>query len=386
MSRLLTSEVPEPVERLSLAEHIRRFWQRRKAFLLVVVLPTTLLAAYLYGIAADEYRSQAHYLVRAGATPPTPSVTLGQSLGLGALGGGQSEATSVSDYLTSQDVVQALGRRMNLVEIFNRPEADAFSRLGTNDPTPEELLRYYRTKVEVRFDAETGITVLTVNAFRAMDAYALATALLALGEQRVNEMNRRSFGDAVAQSERQLNEAESALTRVQTQLTAFRQTQRDVNPTSSADASLKLLTDMQGKLADARAQLTNTQSLIGSNNPQTIALRQRVASLTTELRRQSGTLTGGNSAIAADLGDFERLRMQQEFLAKGYEGASGAYELARQQAVRQQLYIVRVVNPNIPVKALYPKRLTIVTTVFGILLLVFAIGWLIHAGMREHAR
>lgn len=386
MSRLLTSAVPEPVERLSLAAHLRRLWRRNRAFLIVVALPTALVAAYLYGIAADQYRSQAHYLVRAGATPPTPSVTLGQSLGLGALGGGQSEAMSVSDYLTSHDVVEAVSRKLNLVEIFNRPEADVFSRLGRTDPTPEELLRYYRKKVEVRYDAETGITMLTVNAFRASDSYALSSALLALGEQRVNEMNRRSFGDAVAQSQRQLAEAEGALTKVQTALTSFRQTQRDVNPTTSAEANLRLLTDMQGKLAEARAQLANTQALIGGNNPQSVALRQRVASLTAEIGRQSGTLTGGSGAIAADLGDFERLRMQQEFLAKRYDAANASYELSRQQAVRQQLYIVRVVNPNLPVKPLYPKRLTILATTFAILVLVFAIGWLIHAGMREHAR
>jgi len=43
------------------------------------------------------------------------------------------------------------------------------------------------------------------------------------------------------------------------------------------------------------------------------------------------------------------------------------------------------VNPNMPVKALFPERWRILATVLISLLLVYSIGWLIVAGVREHA-
>jgi capsular polysaccharide transport system permease protein len=46
---------------------------------------------------------------------------------------------------------------------------------------------------------------------------------------------------------------------------------------------------------------------------------------------------------------------------------------------------VRVVEPNLPGKALHPQRLKITATVFFSLLLSYAVGWLILAGVREHA-
>ena len=46
---------------------------------------------------------------------------------------------------------------------------------------------------------------------------------------------------------------------------------------------------------------------------------------------------------------------------------------------------MRVVEPNLPQKALYPKRWTIVLSAFIGLLLAYGIGWLIMAGVREHA-
>jgi capsular polysaccharide transport system permease protein len=47
--------------------------------------------------------------------------------------------------------------------------------------------------------------------------------------------------------------------------------------------------------------------------------------------------------------------------------------------------VVPVVDANLPVRALYPERTKIVLTAFLSLLLIYGIGWLIAAGVREHA-
>ncbi|MGI9377962.1 MAG: capsule biosynthesis protein, partial [Tsuneonella suprasediminis] len=65
--------------------------------------------------------------------------------------------------------------------------------------------------------------------------------------------------------------------------------------------------------------------------------------------------------------------------------AQASFQSAREQLLKQQLFIVPVVEPNLPGKALYPKRLSIIAIVFFGLLFAYAIGWLILAGAREHA-
>ncbi len=366
----------------------RRLWRRYKWFVLIVIAPTLLLAAYLYAMASDQYVSEAHFLVRTqGGGDPAPSAG-GITAALGFGGGGaaaSSEAQSVSDYLTSHDVVDTLQKRLNLVALFRRPEADIVSRLPVADPTPEFLLRYYQQQVDVYYDLDNGITTLKARAFRPQDAYQLSRTLLALGEQRVNEMNIRGFSDAVSLSRRQLDEAEKALSEVQTQLTRFRQSERDVDPAGTAQAQIGLVSRLSQELSAARAQLATTQSLIGADSPQVVALRQQIRSLESQLATQNNRLAGGASAIAEGLGGYERLRIQQELLAKRYESASTVYQQARQNAVRQQLYLVRVVEPNMPVKSLYPRRALTLLTVFCALLVIYAIGWLIAAGVREHA-
>ncbi len=373
--------------RLDVATRARRTWRKHKWFFLVVIAPTLLIAAYLYCYAANQYISEAHFLVKTqGGNTTSPATGISAALGFGgAAGGASGEAQSVSDYLTSHDVVDALQKKMNLVEIFRRPEADLISRLPVADPTPEFLLRYYQSQVDVYYDTETGITTLKSRAFRPKDAYLLSRTLLSLGEQRVNEMNIRGFSDAVSLSKRQLEEAERALSQVQAQMTQFRQSERDVDPTGTATAQIALVSRLSQELSAARSQLATTRALIGDDSPQVQALRQQIRSLEGQLAAQNSVLTGGSEAIAVGLGGYERLRIQQELLAKRYDAAATVYEQARQNAVRQQLYVVRVVEANMPVKSLYPKRALTILTVFCGLLVVYAIGWLIAAGVREHA-
>lgn len=362
-------------------------WARRnKWFVIVVLLPTLVAALYYYLIAADQYQSEAHFTVRTSDSSPMPSSGLSQFLGLaGGASQSRADALSVTDFLHSQQAVMAADRALNLVDRFRRPEADIATRLWFSEPTPETLLRYYRKQVDVQMNVETGITTIKVRSFRPTDSYAIINQLLRMGEERVNLINRRSQNDALATARRQLGEAEEALMSIQRRMTAFRQERGDIDPEGSGRAQLGLVTTLEGQLANARAQLNAMRGIIAPSAPQYVATAARVRALEAQAAGQSGKLTAGGSAIAARLGNYQDLRIRQEFAAKRYEVAAANLEKARDAAMKQQLYIVRVVDPNIPVKSEYPQRGKIVLTIFLSLLIAYGIGWLLAAGVREHS-
>lgn len=365
----------------------RDWLQRRRAFLLVVVLPTALVATYYYLIASNQYESEAHFLVRtAGQQQSTGGIGISQALSAATgISAAQGEAISVADYLSSHDVVGVLQKDNGLVARFTRPEADLISRLRSDHPTPERLLRYFQSHVIVKYNTETGITSLVVRTFRPADSLSLTEKLLELGEARVNTLNERSYRDSIAASLRQLSATEVALRAMQTRLTHFRQSRRDIDPQATGQAQLDVVTRLTSELSAARAQLAAMGRMIDPRSPQYRALSARVAALEAQVGSQSSRLTGNDNAIATDVGGYEDLQMQKGFLTKRYEAAAANLDKAREQAIRQQLYIVRVVEPNMPVKSLYPHRERVVGTVFAGLLLAYALGWLIIAGTREHA-
>lgn len=364
-----------------------RAWaRRRRMFLLIVVGPIALTAAYLFLIASNQYESEAHFLVRSIDPVPMPGIGVSQVLSAATgLSAAQGEAMSVADYLTSHDVVARLRREDRLVERFNRPDADILSRLTTADPTPERLLGYYRKQVKVDYNTETGITTLKVRSFRPLDSFELLGKLLSLGEQQVNVLNARSYNDAIDMSRRQLAASEDQLAAVQGRLTHFRTSRNDIDPQASGTAQIGLVTTLTAQLAAGRAQLSAMGQMIDHSSPQYRALAGRVNALQAQVAAQASRLTGGGEAIANDISGYEDLKLRQTFLAKRYEAAASSLEKAREQAIRQQLYVVRIVDRNMPVKALYPQRWRIMLTMTIALLLAYAIGWLIVAGVREHS-
>lgn len=382
------AELPEPIA-ITPEDGARGFWRRRWPFLTTVVLPTALAALYFFGIAANQYESEARFVVRTTQTQqPTGNNGLGQvgqMLGLpGVLNDSVAQSFSIGDYLGSHDAVSALHDKLDLISIFRRPEADYIARLWWPDPSPETLLRFYRRQVDVAFSQDTGITTLRVHAFRPEDARELARLLLMLGEARVNAFNERAMQDAVRIATEELRQAETQVIDIQQALTAFRLSHRDIDPEKTSTGQQTLVSRLEELLAQSRAQLVTMQAQVAPDSPQIIAMRDRVAGIQQQLSAQNTRLTNVEGT-APRMADYQTLLMKQDFAAKRYAGVATALENARENALKQQLYVVHVVEPNLPVRALYPRSTLIVTSVFFSLLVSYGIGWLIVAGVREHA-
>jgi len=388
-------DLPEPAAtrapravpaRPGLAGHLRAWWRARWPFLATVVLPTLLVAVYFFGVAADQYESEARFVVRSTQTQFSNGGNgLGQMLGLaGVLNDSQAQSLSVGDYLGSHDAVRALHGKLDLVALFRRPEADLLSRLWWQDPSAETLLRFYRRQVTIAFSQDTGITTLRVHAFRPGDARALAQWLLTLGEARVNAFNQRAVDDSVRVAAGELAEAEAQVIDAQRALTAFRVDHRDLDPEKTGTGQQTLVAQLEQSLAQARAQLGAMEAQVDRDSPQVVAMRDRLAGLEAQLGAQTSRLVDGRGT-APKMADYQRLMMKQDFAAKRYAAVATALETARENALKQQLYVVHVVEPNLPVRALYPRSALIVTSVFFCLLVSYGIGWLIVAGVREHA-
>ena len=356
-------------------------------FLGLVIAPTLLVAAYYYLVASDQYQSETHILVRS-AEPPRPTVS-----GIGAIltGGGATEAgpeaMSVADYLTSHDVVATLRARLDLVNRYRRPGVDWFSALwGGDQPTDEKLLKYYLAHTKVEVNGTTGITVIRARAFTPQDSYAIATALLALGDRRVNSLNDLAYNDAVASQERQLRQAQGNLSAAQGAINAFRATKADIDPTGTGTAQTGLVTQLTGQLAAARAQQVSVGQTISRSSPQYVALARRVAALQAQVDAQQSKLAGtGGQTIASQVASYNELVMRQQFAQRQYETVQAALDRARQQVIDKHLYLVRVVNPNLPERSQFPQRGRTTLTVFFALLVAYGIGWMLVAGVREHA-
>jgi len=359
-------------------------WTNR-VFLAVVILPTLLAALYFGLVASDQYESSADFVVRRADSMKTGGDS-GQLLGF-ALGSGASETDAyiVQEYLMSHDAVAHLQAKNNLIGIFTRDGVDGFSRLWTTYLTPERLLKFYRKQVVIRADDETSITHLTVHTFRPDDSRAIAESLLEMGEQQVNAINERTYNDQVSNAQRSYDEANHQLGEIEAQFTAYRVGHQDVDPTDTGKAQVTMISGLTANLVGARARMQAMGGAISHSSPQYQAMVRQVQTLEAQVAAQSSRVVGGDHSVANRLGDYEQLVIKRTEIAQVYTVAASQLKQAQADAKRKQLYLIRVVQPNLPVKSEYPLRMQITLTIFGALFFAYAIGWLLWAGVKEHS-
>ncbi len=352
-------------------------------FALAVLLPTLLTAFYLFLIAAPQYVSESRYLLR--GQQRSAASLLGEALNQSGFRAAGEETAGLRDFLLSHDAVRQLRARMDLVGMFRRPEADPLLRLWWSEPEAERLLAYYRGQVKAVVDHDSGITKLVVRTFRPADSLELSRALLALGEERVNALNTRLREESLRIARGELERAEARARDAQAAITTLRQREQAVDPARAAAINVETLGRLEGELTRLRTELQQALSFARPNAPQIQALRARIEGAETQLAEERRRIAAAGTGVTERLGDFERLRLEGEFAARGLAAATQQYERAMSEAQRQALFLVRVVEPNLAERSLFPQPFMTTLYVFAGLSLVYGLGWLLVAGVREHA-
>lgn len=362
----------------------RSLWSRvPRGFLCVVVAPTLLAAIYFFVFSAPRYVSEARFIVR---KPDQPQLS-GAAIALQGVGlsNAQTDAFAVHEYMSSRDSVRDLKQRLDVEAMLGRREGDIFyryPRLGEK-PSAEGLHKALERFVHVGYDARTGISTLKVEAFRPADALALSSALLDGGEKLVNRLNDRSSRDAVAAAAHAHVEAKANLDEVQGRLTALRNREGFVDPTLIIGESAELIGTMRTQIAQLKAERDQLRRE-APGSPMLSNLEGRIAAYEAQVVAERGKIAGSSSSIAPQVAEYQDLVGERELAERQLALATGGLISARQDASRQQMYLERVVNPNRPDVPTEPARWRAVLTVLVSTLLLYFIGWLVWAGVREH--
>lgn len=356
---------------------------RRHPFFFAVLLPTILAALYLFFVAAPQYVSESRYVLR--GQQRSASSLLGEALNQSGFRSAGEDTAGLRDFLLSHDAVRLLRERLDLVGIFRRPEADPLSRLWQAEPQAERLLSHYRSQVKATVDHDSGITTLRVRSFRPADSLELSRALLTLGEGRVNELNARLREESLRVARAEMTRAEERAKEATATLTTFRQREQVVDPSRAAAINVETLGRLEGELTRLRTELQQAQAFARPNAPQIQLLRNRIEGAEAQLAEERRRLAAAGTGVTERLADFERLRLESEFASRALVAATAQYERALSDAGRQGLFLVRVVEPNLAERSLYPQPFLLTLYVFAGLSLVYGLAWLLLAGVREHA-
>lgn len=368
------------------ALELRKIRQRRliTRLALFVLVPTVLAGVYFLALASDQYESHALFTVQSSETRPSFGME-GLLAGLGS--GGGHDALAVRDYVLSRDMLARLDKEQGFVKHYKDANADFISRLRQR-ATFEEAYDYFGRKVTADYDQVSGAITLRVRAFSADKAVQLSTAILAYSEEMVNKLSDRERRDRTAYAEADVKKTEERLSEARKQLILQQQKHEDFNPLQTASASMSIRTQLESELAKARAELMQLKSYMNEDAPQVRAVNEKVKALSAQVAGESRRLVDPKKpgGLGQSLADFEGVMVEKEFAQKAYESSMAAAAMARADADRQHRYVAIIAAPSKPDQATYPHRVRSVLTALLVSFLLFGVGTLVAAAVREHSR
>lgn len=363
---------------------IARWVRSQLLLLLIVVIPGLLGGIYYAFISADQYVSETQFVVR--SPNRNAAGLLSGFLQSTGFVRAQDDSYIVTEFIKSRAAVDALVEKDGLKEIFSRPEADVLNRYPPpwREANSEELFQHYLRFINVHTDSGSGVTTLNVRAFQADDAYRLANALVQHAEELINRLNDRARQDAIRYAQVEVNDSQVRLSDMQKRLTDFRNREALVDPGKQSSAALDMIARLSDDLADSKARLAALDEQ-APRSPQNEALRARVGAMERQISDERARIVGSDGSMAPRIAQYEQLLLEREMAAKMLTSATASLESAKIDAQRQQLYLERIADPNLPDHALYPKRLQ---SFLLLLAICFAIFWIVRffvAQVHEHA-
>lgn len=355
-------------------------------FLITVAIPTLCAVLYFGFIAGDVYVSESRFVVRSAERPSAATSGLGALISGAGFTGAQEDTFTVPDYIQSRDALRLLDATFQLGNNYAHGGVDVFNRFGTvlRGESFEDLYKYYTRKiVTVQHDATSSITTLEVRAPTAEQATQYNTKLLELSEALVNRLNERARNDLVRFARTEVADAQKKAQAAALAVATYRNDKQVLDPERQAGLQLQQVLKLQETLLEAKTQLAQLQTFT-PQNPQIPAARKRVQVIQETIDSETGKATGGNASLARKAADYQRLQLEKEFTDKQLGVVLTAYEQARTQAQRQQLYLERIVEPNLPDVAIEPKRLRSIFATLAIGLVAWGVLSLLVSGIREH--
>lgn len=376
---------PAPVQApLPKPAHIRpRHYVLLVSFIICVLLPFLVSALYLFGVAADQYKSRVSFSVR--------SEEIQNPLdALGALGqistGTSSDADILNEYIRSQKLLEDIAPLVDLQAAYSLPDYDPVFALAPGQPI-EELLHYWNWMTNVSYDAGSGLIDIEVFAFDAQTAHLIATSVMQASSRLVEELSKISREDTTRFALVELDLARERLASARVALGELRAREQIIDPAIDLESRMGVVTALEQQLA---AELIEYDLLIRStrqgdsrreNSERTIAaIEERIAQERNKIGHGSQEEGGALSSV---VGEYEALLADRIFAEQAYVAAAANYDSALAEARRKSRYLAAHIPPTMAQSSEAPNRLLMSLTILGACLLFWLIAVLTIYAMMD---
>ncbi|HEC1758829.1 TPA: capsule biosynthesis protein [Campylobacter lari] len=350
----------------------------------IVLILTAFVVFYYVFIAANRYVSESVLSVKS-TTGDSGAIT-----GIAALLTNNSfsseDITFLKSYIHSLDMLNILEEKIQIRELYQKQKLDFFYSISSS-ANQEEFLKYYQNRVKIiQENSANGLLRVEVEGFDPQSAHLIASTIVKESEKFINEISHKAARDQMQFAEEELLQFKKRYQKAKDELLAFQNKYGVFDPLKQAEGTLKLIAELESKIAAKEAELLMMQSYINDNAPQIVTIKSEITALKKQLQKEKSKVSSPKSSQKLNdlAAKFQDLTIEAGFAESAYTAALKAYESARIEALRKIKQVVIVQSPSLPQSAKYPEALYNILTAFMILSLIYGIVKFIKMIIEEH--
>ena len=357
-----------------------RLGYRSFLFVLLFVLPLSVISVYLLRFATDRFHSDATISI-AQDNNSTTSLDL-TVIGLPAVADDKDALTLVT-FIASLDMLQYLDSQLQIRQHYAAADIDWWSRLPA-EASQEDFHSYMENYLQVEYDVTTRLVNIHVEAFARDYAQKIVNTILNRSQSFVDNLNSRVTQEQTRFFESQLLTSEARLKEAKNQLLTFqRENQLQTTETEAAMINANIST-LDRELITKKGELELKARDLNENSPVIQILKAEIDTLTKQLAQEKRRLTGSGSAVTELDAKFREIQFNLEFIENIYKSNLAQLERARLEAIQRLKYLIVITQPSLADASLYPDRMYIIGTAILVLLMIYFVVSLLTAIIREH--
>ncbi|VDH08801.1 ABC transporter permease [Bordetella trematum] len=344
------------------------------------------IAVLYYSIfALDRYVSSAQVVVRQVSGNEVPQMP-GLAVMMNGLNPASREETLyLREYLTSQDMLDILQKKLNWVAHYEGRWRDPLYFLWPGS-SQEDILDYYRRMVTAHFDEQTGLLSIDVQAFSAEFAQEVLKVILAESERFVNEISHRMAREQMAFAQGELAKARLLYEEKREDMLQFQSKNSLLDAEATARARANVIAELEATLTKERTSLKNLLKTLNADAPQIRQQKNRIQAIEQQLAAETSRLvsqTGGDK-LNVVASKYRNLTIDAAIAEEAYKFAVSSVESARIEASKKIRSLVTVVSPNRPDTAILPEKIYNLITLLLALLLIYGVARFVLATIEDH--
>ncbi|EDY37446.1 putative ABC transporter involved in polysaccharide efflux [Cyanobium sp. PCC 7001] len=329
--------------------------------------------AYFGVIGRSRYQVTSDFIVRLPQAPNnvTPSL-LGTVLAGPTMLGSLEDGRFLAVYLTSPEVMQRVFLRLEPETTYAKKGLDPFAGMPKDAPFDQKLA-FFRRQVSVVPQDLTGVIQLTTTGLNPATAFELNRLLLNEAENFLNTSNQNISRNQQTFAEQELENARERLAKAQQALAAFNDSQGEINPEASAEATSRYIAGMEAKLVDLQVEEGRLRrQFLDPNAPEVAFVTDQIIELKQQIDEERAKLVGPDEKnLNQRLVKLRNLQTEVGFAEASVKAAQLAADNSRLESQRQLKFLVLLSNPETPSGQSLDWRWKGLLSLVGLLL----VGW-----------